>query len=320
VLQSIFAFLFLISIGPFASAQTWPSKPIRLVVPYTAGGQFDVTARIVASRMSKVLATPVVVENRAGGSTVIGADLVAKSSNDGYTLLFAGSNTFAVLPFVNSTLPFKPTDFQSISMVIEFPLGIMVGAEVPANNFAELVAYGKANPNKLVFGTSGQAGLQQLLCELAKSSGQFQMTQVAYRGSAEIIQDLIPGRISVACDALAAYVPHVRSGKLKLLGVSSAQRMKSLPNVPTLKEQGFPQITASAWAAIFAPAGTDPEIVKRLNAAIVEAAKDPDVASKIEGFEGRPWTTSPRELDQVIRSDSETWSRIIRTLGLDQTR
>ena len=300
-----------------ALAQAYPERPIKLVVPYTPGGQFDILARMVGERMGPILGRPVVVENKPGAGTMLGADYVAKSKNDGYTLLYSGANMFAIAPHVYAKVPYQRSDFQTISLVSDLPMGLVVNASVvPAKTLQEFIAYLKANPGKLNFGTSGQGGAQHLLCELVKERAGVDMTHVAYKGTAPVIQDLIAGRVPVACDGLLAYIPHARAGTLRILAVSSAKRMEGIPDVPTFGESGLPEATVSSWGGIVAPAGTPQPIIEKLHAAIVTAANAPEVRQRIVADAAVPHTTTPAEFDAIIAADYERWGRVVGKLGL----
>lgn len=298
------------------SPGTWPERPIKLVVPYTAGGQFDVVARMVAERMGQRLGQPVVVENRPGGATVPGADFVAKSRPDGYTLFYAGANAFAIAPHLNARMPYQRGDFQTISLVSELPMGLVVNASVPARTLEEFVAYVKANPGKVNFGTSGEAGAQHLLCELVKDRAGIDMQHVGYKGTAQVLQDLIPNRVNAACDGLLAYVPHQKSGALRILAVSSSQRLPALPDVPTFGERGMKDATVSAWGGIVAPAGIPAAARQKLNEAVVAAVNSPEVRQRITADAAVPRSSTPEEFDALIAADHDKWGGVIRKLGL----
>jgi tripartite-type tricarboxylate transporter receptor subunit TctC len=299
-----------------ALAQAWPERPLRLIVPYTPGGQFDIVARMVAERMGTKLGQPVIVENRPGGSTLIGADAVAKAKNDGYTLLYAGANMFAIAPHLFAKMPFQRGDFQAISLVSELPMGLVAHSSVPARNIQEFVAHVKANPGKVNFGTSGEGGAQHLLCELIKDQAGIDMLHVGYKGTAQVLQDLIPGRVTVACDGLVAYIPHAKAGTVRILGVSSSKRMPSLPDVPTFAELGYESATVASWGGIVAPAGVPAPVLARLHEAVVAAANAPEVRQRIVDDAALPRTTTPEEFDAIIRRDHATWGGVIRKLGL----
>lgn len=295
---------------------SWPERPITLIVPYTVGGQFDTIARMLAERMSAKLGANVIVENKPGASTIIGADFVARAANDGYTLLYAGTNTFSILPHLYNNLPYKNEDFQPISLVTEVPMGVMISAQVPVKTLPEFIAYAKQHPTALNFGSSGEAGAQRLLCELLKQHAGIEMQHIAYKGTVQILQDLIPGRISVACDALLAYLPPAKSEQLRIVAVTSNERLPGIPDVPTLSEQGYPEAAVSAWAGILAPAGIPKDILDKLHAVTVEAASAPEVRERIENYAAIPRTSTPEEFRNVIESDLNTWGGVIKTLGI----
>jgi tripartite-type tricarboxylate transporter receptor subunit TctC len=294
----------------------WPDRPIKLVVPYTAGGQFDVVARMVAERMGQRLGQPVVVENKPGGGTVPGADFVAKSKPDGYTLFYAGANAFAIAPHLLSKIPYQRSDFQTISLVSELPMGLVVNAAVPAKTLEEFVAYAKANPGKVNFGTSGEGGAQHLLCELVKDRTGIDMQHVGYKGTAQVLQDLLPNRVNAACDGLLAYVPHHRAGTVRIVGVSSSQRLPALPDVPTFGERNIGDATVSAWGGIVAPAGIPPAVRQKLHEAVTAAVNSPEVRQRITNDAAVPRTTTPEEFDTLIRTDYDKWGAVIRKLNL----
>jgi tripartite-type tricarboxylate transporter receptor subunit TctC len=311
---SLLAALALASAG--ALAQAWPERALKLVVPYTPGGQFDIVARMVAQRMGASLGQPVLVENRPGGGTIIGADYVAKSRNDGYTLLYAGANMFAIAPHLRK-LPYQRADFQPISLVSDLPMGLVVRtADVPAADLKSFIAYVKAHPGKLDFGTSGEGGAQHLLCELVKDKAGIDMRHVGYKGTAQVIQDLLPGRVQAACDGLLAYIPHTKDGTLRILAVSSERRMEALPDIPTFAELGLPQATVASWGGVVAPAGVPAPVLDKLHDAVVAAASAPEVRSRIVADAAVPHTTTPAQFAAIIEADYEKWGSVIRKLNL----
>jgi len=307
-----------LSAATAAMAQSYPDRPIRMIVPYTAGGQFDIHARLLADKMKDILGQPVLIENRPGGASMLGADSVAKSANDGYTLLFGGTNMFAVLPYVYRKVPYKVSDFQTISLVSDLPMALtMAPKQIPVNNLSEFIAYVKARPGAINFGTSGTGGLQHLMGELANQHMGLNMVHVSYRGTPEVITGLLSDTVSLTFDGMAAYLPHAGPGKpLKILGVSSAQRVEAAPDVPTFQEQGFPQLTISTRGGVVAPAGTPRAIVNKLHDAVVAANSDPKVRAAVILGAAIPRVSTPEEYDAIIKSDSAILSDVVKRLNL----
>lgn len=312
-IKSIFAVSSLILSMSVAHA-AYPERVITLVVPYTPGGVTDALARTVAKSMQDRLKQPVVVENRAGGGANIGAAMVAKAAPDGYTLLMGSAATHAI----NSSLYKKLTydhvkDFAPIALVAEVPNILVVHPGVPANNVQELIVYGKNHPGKLNFGSSGAGGTIHLSGELFKSMAGIDMLHVPYKGSSPAVTDLIAGQTQLMFDS--SVVPHVRSGKLRALGVTSAKRSSALPDVPTIAEAGLPGYEATAWFGVLAPAGTPQDIVARLNTELNAALRDPAVTSwmKAQGFE--VMGGSPASFAEHITKETTKWARVVAASG-----
>lgn len=292
----------------------WPERPITLVVPYTPGGVTDALARNVAKALAERLKEPVVVENRAGGGANIGAAHVAKANPDGYTLLMGSAATHAI----NSSLYQKLTydhlkDFAPISFVAQVPNVLVVHPSVPANNVKELIAHAKANPGKLNFGSSGAGGTIHLSGELFKSMAGVQMTHVAYKGSAPAVNDLLGGQTQVMFDS--SVVPHVKAGKLRALGVTSAKRSSALPDVPTIAEAGLPGYEATAWFGILAPAGTPEPVITKLNTELSAVLRDPAVTKWMEGQGFDVAGGSPEDFAAHIRRETAKWARVVKESG-----
>ena len=305
-----------LALAAAASHAAFPDKPIRLIVGASAGGTTDTLAREVAEDMSKTLGQPVIVENKPGGATLLGGDYVAKSRADGYTLFYAGANAFAIAPHLFAKVPFQRSDFQTISLVSELPMGLVVSSSLPVKTLEEFIAYVKAHPGKVNFGTSGQGGAQHLLCELVKDRAGIDMVHVGYKGTAQVLQDLLPGRVNAACDGLLAYAPHAKAGSVRILAVSSAQRLPALPDVPTFAERGIPDATVASWGGIMVPAGVPAPVRQKLLEAVTTAASAPEVRKRIADDAAVPRTTTPEEFDAIIRTDYDKWGAVIRKLGL----
>ena len=301
-----------------ALAQNYPERPIKIVVPYTPGGQFDIHARLLAEKMKELLGQPLLIENRPGAASMIGADAVAKSPNDGYTLLFAGTNIFAILPQVYSKISYKVSDFQTIALVSDLPMGLTVSSkQLGVDNLKSFVSYVKARPGAINFGTSGTGGLQHLIGELANLRMGLQMVQVSYRGTPEVIAALMGDQVAVTFDGMTAYLPNAGPDKpLKILAVSSERRVEAAPDVPTFAELGYPEMTVSTRGGIVAPAGTPRPIIDKIRSAVVAANNDPKVRDAIVRGAAVPRTSTPEEFDAVIKSDSAIWTEIVRRLNI----
>jgi len=304
--------------APAAFAQHYPERPLKIVVPYTPGGQFDIHARLLAERMKDLLGQPVLIENRPGAATMIGAEAVAKSPNDGYTLLFAGTNMFAILPQLYSKISYKVSDFQTIAVVSDLPMGLIVAyKQIPADDLASFVRYVRARPGAINFGTSGTGGLQHLIGELANLRMDLHMTQVSYRGTPEVLTALLGNQIPVTFDGTTAYLPNAGPGKpLRILAVSSAQRIEAASEVPTFAELGYPDMTVSTHGGLVAPAGTPRAIIDKLHDAVVAANGDPKVRAAIVQGAAVPRASTPEEFDALIKADSAIWGDIIRRLNI----
>jgi tripartite-type tricarboxylate transporter receptor subunit TctC len=292
----------------------WPERPVTLVVPYTPGGVTDALARVVATALAGRLKQPVVVDNRAGGGANIGAALVAKANPDGYTLLMGSAATHAINASLYKKLSYDPIkDFAPISLVAEVPNVLVVNPSVPAHNVKELIAYAKAHPGQLNFGSSGAGGTIHLSGELFKSMAGVQMTHVPYKGSAPAVNDLLGGQTQVMFDS--SVVPYVKAGRLRALGVTSARRSSALPDVPTIAEAGLPGYEATAWFGILAPAGTPKPVIAKLNAEISAVLRDPAVTKWMagQGFEAAGGT--PADFAAHIRKETAKWARVVKESG-----
>jgi tripartite-type tricarboxylate transporter receptor subunit TctC len=311
------AFTLLCGLLP-ALGQNYPERPIKIIVPYTPGGQFDIHARLLAEQMRELLGQPVLIENRPGAASMIGADAVAKSPNDGYTLLFAGTNIFAILPLVYSKISYKVSDFQTIALVSDLPMGMTISSkQLGVDNLKSFVSYAKERPGAINFGTSGTGGLQHLIGELANLRMGLKLQQVSYRGTPEVIAALLGDQVAVTFDGMTAYLPNAGPGKpLKILAVSSEQRIEAAPDVPTFAEFGYPEMTVATHGGIVAPAGTPRPIIDKIRNAIVKANNDPKVRTVVVRGAAVPRTSTPEEFDALIKADSAIWSEIVRRLDI----
>ena len=294
-----------------ASAQAWPTKPIRLLVPFPPGGTTDIVARIVSDKLSKELGQPVIIENRGGGAGTIGADALAKSAPDGYTLGVATVSTMATNPATNPKSPYNPlTDFVPISNLANVPNVITVHPSVKASNLKEFVALLKGNPGKLSYASSGTGGISHLDGELFKQlSGTF-MLHIPYRGSGPALNDTLAGQVQVQFDNLPSSIAHVKAGKLRALAVAAPKRVEALSDVPTFGEQGMPQMDNMAWYGLVAPAKTSPEIVARVHAAVVKTLADPDVRKRLADGGSIPDGNTPQQFAAQIKKEYDLRKKI----------
>ncbi len=301
-----------------AGAQTYPTGPIRLVVPYTAGGSSDFVARTMAQKMSEGLGQTVAVDNRPGVAGIPGTEIVARSAPDGYTIALVGLTTHAANPSLYKKLPYDAQkDFAPIGNAIVSPLVLSVPPSLPVNNVQELIAYAKANPGKLNFGSAGIGNTLHLAGELFKSRAGIDIVHVPYKGASAAVTDLLAGRIHLMIDVVQTPLAHIQGGKLKALGTTGAQRIALLPDVPTIAEQGLPGFLFTTWIGLAAPAGTPPAIVARLHAEMAKALAMPEVKEAFakQGMEVAP-SPSPEAYAQHMRSEQERLAALIRSAGI----
>jgi tripartite-type tricarboxylate transporter receptor subunit TctC len=303
---------------PFAHAADYPTKPIRLVVPFPPGGTTDILARAVAQTLSQTWNQQVIVDNRSGAGGNIGAEVVARAAPDGYTLLMATVSTHAINPGLYKNMPYDPIrDFAPVGQVGVTPCVLAVNPSIPARDVQGLIALLRANPDKYSYGSSGMGSILHLCGEEFKSmAGGLKATHVPYRGSAPMMADLVGGQLAFVFDALPTVLPQVQSGKIRALGGGMATRARAMPDLPTLQEQGVKGFECYTWNAILAPAGTSPAIVAQLSAAINKALADPTVLKRLEdvGVDPTPGT-SPEKLAEFIRAELAKWAPIIKASG-----
>jgi len=301
-----------------AAQDSYPSKPIRLVVSFAAGGPTDTVARIMGARMTELLGQPIVVENRAGAGGNIGADIVAKAAPDGYTLLMATVSTHAINPGLYKRMPYDPVlDFAPVGQVGVTPCVLAVNPSLPAKDVNGLIALLKANPGKYSYGSSGMGSILHLCGEEFKTmAGGLDAVHVPYRGSAPMMADLVGGQISFAFDALPTVLPQVQAGTIRAIGGGMATRARALPDLPTLQEQGVKGFECYTWNAILAPAKTPAPIVAQLSAAINKALAEPTVLKRLQdtGVDPTPGGT-PEKLAEFIKAELAKWAPIIKTSG-----
>jgi tripartite-type tricarboxylate transporter receptor subunit TctC len=294
-----------------APADDYPSRPIRLIVPYAAGGGADSVARIVAKRVGETIGQAIVIENRGGGGSIIGTELVNTSEPDGYTLLLGQSGPISINPAVYKTLPYDPIrDFAPVSMTTAYPYIMVVNPALGVKTLQEFVALAKSQPGKLNYGTTGVGAANHLVTELFDSKAGIAMTHIPYRGTALAVADLIAGHVQVVFADPISALPYMDAGTLLALAVTSKDRSPVAPTVPTISESGYPGFDAIGWHGILAPANTPAAIVKKLNTEIVEALKDPDTRALLEKQAMQTVGNSPQAFADFIKLDIAIWKEV----------
>ncbi len=298
-----------------AIAQTFPDRPIKLVVPFPPGGVTDIVARTLSVKLTEELKQPVIVENRAGASGAIGAEAVARSVPDGYTWLMGNISTLAINQWTMAKLNYNPsTSFEPVAMVAVQPLLVAVNPTVPVNTLSELVAFAKKNPGKLNYGTAGSS--IHLAVEYFSGLAGIKMNHIPYKGSAPAITDLLGGQIQVLFDPFSSIHPQVAAGKVKALAITTADRSAVAPQVPTVIELGFAGYDVSSWQGIVVPAGTPKDIVVKMNAAINKALKSKEVVDRFAQFSAVPTQWTPQQFGQYISQEQARWSKVAKDAGV----
>jgi len=295
-------------------ADEFPSKPIKLIVPYAAGGGTDIVARIVAQKLQDKWGPAVIVENRAGAGGNVGAEAVFTAAPDGYTLLFTAQGPLVVNQYLFDKISYEPAKFTPISLVMVAYSALLANPKVPAQNVQELIAYAKANPNKLNYASQGIGTAAHLVAELFKSMAGVQINHIPYRGSGPAVNDLVAGHVDLMFGELAAVYQYIQSGQLKALAVSSDKRIANLPNVPTVSEV-LPGFFVTSWWAIVAPPGMPPELANKISAAVGEVMKQPDVTKRLTEMSMVSTGSTSAELSKFINGEAERWGNVIRTTG-----
>jgi tripartite-type tricarboxylate transporter receptor subunit TctC len=299
---------------PFASAQeAWPAKPIRIVVPFAAGGTSDVLARLIGEKLQASLKQTVLVENKAGAGGVIGADSVAKSPADGYTVLLGTIASHAINPALQPKMPYNATnDFAPVILLGSISNVLLVGATQPYKNVAELIAAAKARPGSLSFASAGQGSSQHMSGELFKLLAGAELTHIPYKGSAPAIQDVIGGQVPASFETVTVAAPHIQAGKVRALAVTSGKRSAALPDVPTLQEAGVAGFDVASWQAFYAPAGTPPAIVQRLNGEIARILAMPDVKARLDTLGLVHTPNSPEQFAAFGKAEITKWTQVVK--------
>jgi tripartite-type tricarboxylate transporter receptor subunit TctC len=312
--MKLLAFVAALAAASTVHAQAWPSKPLRLVVPFAPGGSSTIVARLAADGMSRGLGQQVIVENKPGGGGNIAMLEVAKAEPDGYTMIIGHIGTLAVNPYMYDKLPYDvDKDFAPVSLLAIVPAIYVVHADVQAKDLREFVALAKKNPGKMDYGSAGNGSSGHLAMEYLKQATGIDIQHVPYKGTGPNITDLVAGRTQAASAGTPPLIPHVKAGKLRVIAVGTARRLPTLPDVPTVAEQGYPGFETSQWYGLNVPAKTPEHIVKRLHEEAAKAAKSPLMKERLATDDAEPIGSTPAEYAAFIRKEQERWSKVVRT-------
>ena len=297
-----------------SKAQTFPTKPVRIVVPQTPGGASDALARIVGQKLSEKWGQAVIVENRAGAGGNIGMDVVAKSPADGYTLLMSYVGSHAINVSIYKKLPFDPeADFSAVATLANVPFVAAANAMVPVSNMKELAAYAAKNP--VSFGSAGNGSVNHLLGEMFSTTSHTKMLHVPYKGAAPALTDLIAGQTQLVFTSLPSIAQHIRAGTVKGLGVTGSKRAQAFKDIPTIAESGYPGFVINPWFGLFAPKGTPPAIIRQINADISKILADKETQDKFAVLGAEPYETTPQEFTAILRADIQKWAVVVKSSG-----
>lgn len=304
-----------ISTPVLAQSNAWPSKPLRIIVPYPPGGSSDIIARAISQPLSEALKQPVIIENRPGANGNLGADAVAKSAPDGHTLLLCDTGALAISPSVYTKLPFNPSkDLTGVTMLAYSPHMLVVHPSVPANNLQELVALSKKT--ELNFAVTAMGSAPHLAGVAVALASGARWTYIPYKGGVQAVTDTMAGQTQVVMNGMLATLPHVQSGKLKVLGISKGARMPLVGQMPTLAEQGLPGFESGTWQGVLVPAGTPPAILARLNAELIKVIRSPAIRSRLTGQGAEVVTMSPTEQNQFFERERSRWAAVVKTADI----
>jgi tripartite-type tricarboxylate transporter receptor subunit TctC len=300
-----------------ACAQAWPTKPIRLIAPYAAGGPIDISARLIAPKLQEALGQPVIVENRPGAGGNIGADFVAKSAPDGYTLVIGAIATHAINPWLFANLPYDPLrDFRHVALIVQVPNVLVVNNELPVKSVGDLIALAKDRPGKLDFASGSTGSTGHLAGEMFKLMTGTYMVHIPYKGAAPAVADLMAGRVHLIFDNLASALPNVKAGKVRALAVTTRQRSGFLPELPTLDEAGLKGFDMTTWWGVMAPGKTPQAVVERLNAEVFRALESPDVRQRLRAMGSEiPAVRTPEAFTAFVASELKTYGDLVKRSG-----
>jgi tripartite-type tricarboxylate transporter receptor subunit TctC len=298
-------------------SQEYPSRPIRLIVPFPAGGATDIVARTIATKLQESWKTPVLVENRTGAAGIVGTEIVLKSPADGYTLLMGTNGPHVLNPHLYASLPYDALkDFAGVTQAVQSPYVLVVNPSVPARSVAELIAYAKANPDRLNYASAGQGTGPHLAMELFQMMAGVRMTHVPYRGNADAERDLVAGQVQVMFDNISPALPFIRDNRLRALAIANPARSPIMPELPTVAEAGVPGYAVTGWNGIFVPTGTPLDVIAKLNREIVAILKAPDVSQRLVGLGFDLVAGTPQQFDELVRVEHAKWGKVIRDANI----
>jgi tripartite-type tricarboxylate transporter receptor subunit TctC len=308
----ILALLLAVCVPLCAAAQSWPAKPVRMLVPFPPGGGVDFAARIVGRHLAERLGQPVVIENRAGANGIIALEALKLAAPDGYTIAAASNGPLVINPSMYLKLPYDPLrDFTAIGRLVDFPLLLVAHPSVPVNSVADVIALAKAKPGALTYSSPGIGNGSHLSAELFASMAGVSLLHIPYKGTAPAATALLAGEVSLAFSSIPTVLPHVRAGRLRALAVGNAARLASLPEIPTIAESGVPGYEAFSWAGLIAPAGTPPAVVTRLNRELVQVLTRKDLAEQLANDGALAMPSTPEELSAYIKTELAKWAAIV---------
>ncbi len=299
-----------------ASALDYPNRPVRVLIPFTAGGAPDVLMRLVGQALSEKWGQGVVIENRAGGNTMVGTVAAAKSAPDGYTLLLAADQTFVLNPLLYASLPYSMKELDAVALIASIPHMLAVANKVPVSNVKELIALAKAKPDTITFGTTGAGTIQRIATEYFASIVGVKLVHVPYKGANEATMAILQGEIDMTINGMSNILPHIEGGKLKALAVSTAERNPLVPNIPTMQEAGVPGYTSQGSFGLFAPAGTPRDIRDKIATDVAEVLSRPDVKKALEARSFVVTSLGPDAFDKYIASENVKWEAVIKRAGI----
>ena len=292
--------------------QSYPNRPLKMILPFPAGGPTDIVARSMSQGLGEALGYNVVIDNRPGGGGIIGATLAAKSPGDGYTLFLGGITTFGVAPSVHKNLPFDPVkDFLPVTQATRQPIMLMIHPALPVKSVREFIALAKVRPGEINYASSGPGGSGHMAGELFKLVAGVNLVHIPYKGAPPALNELIAGQVQVMFGTMLAAVPHVRSGRVRAIAVTGPQRTKALPDVMTFAQAGLPAYDASSWNGVLVPAGTPRAVVDRLNAELVRILKTPNILERLEQDGAEPAPTTPEEFGSFIKAEIAKWAKVV---------